>query len=124
MIEITVLKEKKVIDRLKTEKTVVKVGRDAECDIILNDEFVSGIHAEITFKDDVALVEDKGSTNGTYVKGKKIKKEKVKEDTAIKIEDFIITFKLKAEQNPAVSDLQQTIVIPTSKKTPGKKYYL
>ena len=110
MIEITVLKEKKVIDRLKTEKTVIKVGRDSECDIILEDDFVSGFHAEITFKDDGAVVEDKGSTNGTFVKGKKIKKEKIKEDTAIKIEDFIITFKLKAEQNPAVSDLQQTIV--------------
>jgi FHA domain len=43
------------------------VGRGAECDLRLDDTFVSQEHARIFAKDGSWYVEDLGSTNGTFV---------------------------------------------------------
>lgn len=54
---------------------LLKIGRNpSACDIVLNSPNVSGIHAEITLLNngDIEL-EDKGSTNGTYIMNQRIK---------------------------------------------------
>jgi FHA domain len=43
------------------------IGRGAECDLRLDDTFVSQEHARIFAKDGSWYVEDLGSTNGTFV---------------------------------------------------------
>lgn len=48
------------------------VGRGAGCRITLDDTFVSQIHARVFTSDEQVLVEDLGSTNGTYVNGRRI----------------------------------------------------
>ncbi len=40
--------------------------------IVIRDEFVSGLHAEISVFDNRIYVKDIGSTNGTYVNGVKV----------------------------------------------------
>jgi hypothetical protein len=40
--------------------------------IVIRDEFVSGLHAEISVFDNRIFVKDIGSTNGTYVNGVKV----------------------------------------------------
>jgi len=47
---------------------LLKIGRDASCDIVLHSDRVSSFHAEITLTNsgDI-LLEDKGSSNGTYI---------------------------------------------------------
>jgi hypothetical protein len=45
------------------------VGRLRECDIILDDPFVSAEHAEVTFESNRWWVRDLGSTNGTFING-------------------------------------------------------
>ena len=51
------------------------VGRDATSGIRLeHDEFVSGRHARIEPRPEGALVDDLGSTNGTFVNGTKLKR--------------------------------------------------
>ena len=54
------------------------VGRDAQSGIRLDrDEFASGRHARIEPRPDGAWVDDLGSTNGTFVNGKKLKRAKL-----------------------------------------------
>ncbi|HET9509346.1 MAG TPA: FHA domain-containing protein [Gaiellaceae bacterium] len=54
------------------------VGRDATSGIRLeHDEFASARHARIEPRDGGALVDDLGSTNGTFVNGTKLKRAKV-----------------------------------------------
>jgi pSer/pThr/pTyr-binding forkhead associated (FHA) protein len=48
------------------------IGRAEKCNLVLNDAYVSQVHARIVPKDDGLVVEDLGSTNGTYVNGKRI----------------------------------------------------
>jgi pSer/pThr/pTyr-binding forkhead associated (FHA) protein len=54
------------------------VGRDATSGIRLeHDEFVSARHARIEPRPEGAMVDDLGSTNGTFVNGAKLKRAKV-----------------------------------------------
>lgn len=54
------------------------VGRDAQSGIRLDrDEFASGRHARIEPRPDGAWVDDLGSTNGTFLNGKKLKRARL-----------------------------------------------
>jgi FHA domain len=58
--------------------TPTVVGRDAQSGIRLDrDEFASGRHARIEPRPDGAWVDDLGSTNGTFLNGKKLKRAKL-----------------------------------------------
>lgn len=52
---------------------LLKIGSSPSCDIVINSSFVSAYHAEIIVLDNGDLViEDKNSTNGTFVGNKKL----------------------------------------------------
>lgn len=48
------------------------VGRAAGCQITLDDNYVSQLHARIFSRDGTLFVEDLGSTNGTYLNTRKV----------------------------------------------------
>ncbi len=51
----------------------VTVGRAGGCAVLLpEDSFVSQLHARVFRRDGALFVEDLGSTNGTFVNGKKV----------------------------------------------------
>jgi pSer/pThr/pTyr-binding forkhead associated (FHA) protein len=50
----------------------ILIGRDAENDIQLDDETVSGIHARIFFRNNQWMIEDLHSTNGTFINEERI----------------------------------------------------
>jgi len=60
-------------------KSVNQVGRRAENDIILDDEFVSGEHALLAWRAGKWWLSDVASTNGTFING-----EEIQEPTAVK----------------------------------------
>lgn len=48
------------------------IGRGSECAVSLKDEFASNVHAKLYRVEGRYYVEDLGSTNGTYVNGRRI----------------------------------------------------
>lgn len=50
----------------------VKIGRSTDCQLILDDDYVSTRHARIYRTDRGYLVEDLGSTNGTYLNNERL----------------------------------------------------
>jgi hypothetical protein len=50
----------------------VTIGRAAGCTVTLDDNYVSQLHARVFHTDGALYVEDLGSTNGTYVNGRKL----------------------------------------------------
>ena len=52
------------------KETGVLLGRNPECTLVLDDDFASGRHARIFRRDGSWLVEDLGSTNGTFLGSK------------------------------------------------------
>lgn len=50
----------------------VIIGRADKCSLVLDDTYVSQIHARIFRRGDSYMIEDMGSTNGTYVNRRRI----------------------------------------------------
>ncbi len=59
-------------ERLDIETAIV-IGRSAECDVRLEDNFLSSRHARIANDGGDLSIEDLGSTNGTYVNQELVK---------------------------------------------------
>ena len=52
---------------LKTQSSVISIGRDARCYFVINSKSVSRLHAKIKFRRGKFVIIDQ-STNGTFVK--------------------------------------------------------
>lgn len=78
------------------------IGRD-EGNVILDDPKVSGSHAKITFENGQYFIWDFGSSNGTYVKGRRIREATpLEENDRVKIGDTVFLVKLlDARKKPA-----------------------
>ena len=53
-------------------KPRLTIGRSPANDLVLEDRLVSRRHAQIRRKDGIAILDDLGSRNGTYINGKRI----------------------------------------------------
>ena len=75
---------------LKKETTLV--GREKGCDLVLGVESVSARHAELKITPQGILVKDLGSTNGTFVNGKKVTEKLLKDGDEVAFD--VVKFKV------------------------------
>ncbi|WP_336921510.1 FHA domain-containing protein FhaB/FipA [Aquipuribacter sp. SD81] len=52
--------------------SAITIGRAADCTLVVDDEYASGRHARISRADGQWVLEDLGSTNGTYVRKEQV----------------------------------------------------
>ncbi|MHB0971971.1 MAG: FHA domain-containing protein [Thermoanaerobaculia bacterium] len=57
---------------LRFDCDVVTMGRSSDCHIPIDDRYLSRKHAEIAAERDAWVLRDAGSTNGTYLNGKRV----------------------------------------------------
>lgn len=74
------------------------VGRMADCDIVLEDKFVSRRHCKIEQNaDGEYYVEDVGSSTGTFLNDDRlVERAPLKNGSVLKIGDFVVTFTIGA----------------------------
>ena len=70
--EIIVSKDGSEISRTTIRPGEYLIGREADCQIQVDVEKVSRIHAKLTVNFDHAVIEDLGSRNGTFVNDKPV----------------------------------------------------
>ena len=71
------------------------IGRKTTNDLVLIDDTISGLHCVILAEDDKAYIEDKGSTNGTYLNGERVmEKSEIKHGDMLTIgkQSFLINY--------------------------------
>jgi hypothetical protein len=68
----------------------IVIGRSSDLDMVLVEDMVSRKHAKISTHNGQVVIQDLGSTNGTFVNGEKIKKVRLKEGDRILIGTSII----------------------------------
>ena len=107
---------------LKGDKQLI-IGRSSELDIVLVEDMVSRKHAKITLSGGKITIEDLGSTNGTFVKGEKVKTSRLKEGDRILVGTSILKL-VKAGANAVeLSDaqvkqnLEQVAVVQSQRQT-------
>ncbi|MHC4750496.1 MAG: FHA domain-containing protein, partial [Planctomycetota bacterium] len=89
------------------------LGRGSNCDIILDDEAVSRLHARIS-QDSFGrwIVEDNDSQNGVFVEGRRIKAQAVLPNQKITIRPFtMLVFQESDQQVVPGTSIQSTISI-------------
>ena len=91
MAYLALIVEDVVIKKWPIVEDVIIIGRAKDCDIEIDDQSVSSKHARLVVEADPYLddtsatyVEDLRSTNGTELNGKKIKRERLKDQDILK----------------------------------------
>ncbi len=74
---------------LKMDREII-IGRSSDLDMVLVEDMVSRKHAKISAAGDQIVIQDLGSTNGTFVNGEKIKRVRLREGDRILIGTSII----------------------------------
>lgn len=67
--------EHNVLNRWNVSRERIRIGRDAENDVVLSDARVSKFHALVLFDGTSLEIRDLNSGNGTYVKGSRISEQ-------------------------------------------------
>jgi hypothetical protein len=70
--------------------TLVSIGRDPSCDLVLNDAKCSRRHAVIENGPSGLAVRDTGSANGVFLNGKKVERASIQEGDLLRIGEVII----------------------------------
>lgn len=87
------------------DKDMFLVGRAPGLDLVLTDRMVSGQHARIVHQADGYWVEDLGSTNGTFVNGTKVDRQRLRTGDRIAFDRIEFVF-----EDP--NDVPRTVMAP------------
>lgn len=89
------------------------IGRRPSNDVHLTDPSVSRQHAVVYLSEGSAVVEDLGSTNGTFVNGERVKKTSIFNGDTLRVGNVIFRF-VQEEVKPSHSLLTTTQELPES----------
>lgn len=86
-----------VIKEVQLTKERTTLGRRPYNDIVIDNLAVSGEHAVIHMQDQDVAIEDLGSTNGTYVNAKAVKRQELRNGDVIEVGKYKIRFLHEAD---------------------------
>jgi adenylate cyclase len=98
-------------DAIPLIREILTVGRRESCDICLRFPNVSGMHAELTFRDGYWYIRDLGSTNGLKVNGTRVQEKLLHPNDVITIakRKYAIHYELPAGRR-AIEEVEEDIL--------------
>jgi len=91
-LKIVISKDNKPIDQISMTADEATIGRRSECDISIKDPAVSGHHASLSRRSGKYMITDAGSTNGIYVKGRRVKEHILHHEDVVMIGEHQLRF--------------------------------
>jgi len=79
---------------------LLRIGRNQDNDIRIDNLAVSGHHAQITTNGSSAIIEDCNSTNGTYINGTRIKNHTLADGDIVGIGNYRLAYSTTGEPDP------------------------
>lgn len=109
-VELSIKSHSGQISLRKFRKTKVFIGSSDGCDLVISDdEYVSRKHCKLETIDDLLILTDLGSTNGTFYKGEKIDKACLQDGGAFTIGRTSISVKRSFAEEKIVPDKTRQI---------------
>jgi pSer/pThr/pTyr-binding forkhead associated (FHA) protein len=105
-------------------KTRAVIGRNTECDLQISLGMVSRRHCELNVKKDKVMVRDLGSSNGTYVAGKRIQESEISAGETLTIGPVIFTVVINGKPEsvkPALTILHRRKKTAERRPEPSRK---
>ncbi len=81
-----------IVKEVQLIKDRSTIGRRPYNDVVIDNLAVSGEHAAVQFADGEVVIEDLGSTNGTYVNGKAVKRQALEHGDTIVIGKYQLRY--------------------------------
>jgi pSer/pThr/pTyr-binding forkhead associated (FHA) protein len=103
MKTLKILLQNETVQETKIRPGMITIGREPDNDIQIDDHTISGHHARFFTYREASYIEDLGSTNGTYINGRKIRMHVVKPGDEILIGKHILKLENRPQQNSAVA---------------------
>lgn len=117
MLEITLQLGDKVLASYETCNDDITIGRSAGNDIRVDNLSVSGNHARVRKVMNTYLIEDLGSTNGTFVNEKRIERYELIDGDRVIIGKHSLLFHISTDINAAAEfDADKTMILDTRKQ--------
>lgn len=119
MEKLVIIADGDIVDEFSVDKKELLVGRDPACEVHVNDPLVSRHHAKLIKIYGEYYLEDLGSTNGTSLNKRKVKKHVLKHGDVIQFGSVEVRF----ESDRAASELDEldkTVVLRPGSKVAGK----
>jgi len=107
MAKLIVKKGEEAVEEFLLKEEGASIGRGEGNELLLSDRSVSRRHARIIREGERWFLEDLGSSNGTFIEGRKIKKEELISGTEFRIGKFNVLF--EEEKKPEI-DKEGTII--------------
>lgn len=107
-----------VIKEVQLTKDRTTLGRRPYNDIVIDNLAVSGEHAAIVMSGADVVLEDLGSTNGTYVNGKSVKKQALHNGDTVEVGKY----KIKFVGDGTADNFDRTMIVkarPLTQPTPA-----
>jgi pSer/pThr/pTyr-binding forkhead associated (FHA) protein/outer membrane protein OmpA-like peptidoglycan-associated protein len=101
-------------ERALASGATLTIGRQIECDIVLDDPLVSSQHAQLVFRDGGASVADLNSTNGTWIDGARISAAVLLEGQTLTVGPFALSIRFESGDS-IIERAVNTIVIPSNR---------
>jgi two-component system cell cycle response regulator len=78
--------------RAALTSTTFEIGRSSKCDLQIDQESISRNHARISWDGQRHVIEDLGSTNGTFVNDQSVKRQPLKDGDQLKVGRSILKY--------------------------------
>jgi FHA domain len=116
--KVVLVLENGAIGEMRLSAPRVSIGRRPNCDIVIEHAAVSGSHAVIYVEDNVHIIEDLKSTNGTLVNGLPVEKRALQHLDVIEIGLHKLYYLDDATCMNSKADLERTVNYPASQVSP------
>jgi pSer/pThr/pTyr-binding forkhead associated (FHA) protein len=109
MLKILIKLKNRELKTIETDKALLTIGRNENNDIYINNLGISKKHAKIVRQGDTYILEDLGSTNGTFLNDKRVKKSPLASHDTITIGKYTFLL-LIDEQRSATRDMVESTI--------------